>query len=72
MATEIKRVWKVGDEEFEAKAEARAYLEGGADYKEVIDDYLTTLPEEVLEARGNVTRIKRTLAPFLRWYDSQV
>ena len=68
---EIKRVWKVGDEEFDTKAEVQAYLEGGAEFKEVIDAYLNTLPDEVLQARGNVTRIKRTLAPFLRWYDQQ-
>ena len=71
MATEIKRVWKVGDQEFATRAEVKEYLEGGAEYKETIDDYLATLPDEVLQARGNVTRIRRTLAPFLRWYDQQ-
>jgi hypothetical protein len=71
MATEIKRVWKVGEHEFETKAEVNEYLEGGGEHKEVIDEYLDTLPEEVRAGRGNVTRIRRTLAPFLRWYDQQ-
>ena len=71
MATEVKRVWKVDGWEFDTKAEVQAYLEGGAEFKEVIDAYLATLPDEVLQARGNVTRIRRTLAPFLRWYDQQ-
>ena len=71
MATEVKRVWKVDGWEFDTRAEVKEYLEGGGKHKALIDEYLDTLPEEVVQARGNVTRIKRTLAPFLRWYDQQ-
>ena len=71
MTTEIKRVWKIGDQEFETRAEVNEYLEGGGEHKGTIDAYLDTLPDEVLQARGNVTRIRRTLAPFLRWYEQQ-
>jgi hypothetical protein len=73
MKIQSKKIFVVGDREFDTREEATRFAEYG-DYSEEIEGYLSAIGLTGNLDRGgltNRTRIVNVLVDFLRWQDSQ-
>ena len=73
MKIESKRVYRVGDREFETREDAERYAEYGG-YGELIEPYLEARGYNEAETRAdltNRTRAVNVLVDYLRWSDEE-